>query len=470
MNPSFSLRKTSCLCFLGLSILSISVHNNFALIPIPISIYRMKNDKCPTNVHVGSKYADRGTKINKTLPLRAKTSSDTVESVNIVEKYFDAWNRRDMAAAVDCFTDNCSYEDTQYAGAFQGREELRKHLYRVSSALPKSFKFIIDDTAVDNKKKKIGVQWHVENNGKPLPFTRGCSFYQLNQEGVLISSGFDVPEPAPFKPGGVGLNLLSFASKLIEEPVRAIPTLCWILYIYIVFFSNGILPGADALQLDPNTWKEVLDLSINFFLVAPLLKLPFSPVVHPMLEGVFNFLLAWAALFVGFLSDDREDKPNTLPMLPIVVGMQLLTSAFYLPYLASRTSESSDPAVVVYKEDLSPIHATLGESRIIPPVLGMVGISSIVWFFLGRQDQFGSGFTERLDSFSTILSTDRLTSSFLVDLVIFGLFQGWLVSDDMKRRGISKEMDILQSFARFVPFFGLVAYFSFRPELPSKNQ
>lgn len=369
---------------------------------------------------------------------------------------------------MDCFTESCSYEDTQYSGAFQGREELRKHLYRVAAALPKSFRFVVDETAVDINQKKIGVQWHVENDGTPLPFTRGCSFYTLDEEGMLISTGFDVPEPAPFKPGGFGLTLLSLASKLIEEPVRVIPTLCWVLYMYIVFFSNGILPGADALQLDPNTWKEVLDLSINFFLVAPILKLPFSPVVHPMLEGVFNFLLAWAALFVGFLSDDRKDKPNILPMLPVVAGMQFLTSAFYLPYLASRTSESSD-SVIVYKEDLSSIHATLGESRILSPMLGIVGISSIVWFFLGRQDQFGSLFADRYGSFINLLSTDRVGSSFLVDLVIFGFFQGWLVNDDMKRRGISEGYDTLQAVAKFFPFFGLIAYFMFRPELPSRN-
>ena len=56
----------------------------------------------------------------------------------------------------------------------------------------------------------------------------------------------------------------------------------------VVFLSDGILSGANALALEERTWDEVRDLSFHFFLVSPLLGLPFSPVVHPILEGVFN--------------------------------------------------------------------------------------------------------------------------------------------------------------------------------------
>ena len=84
-----------------------------------------------------------------------------------------------------------------------------------------------------------------------------------------------MPEPAPLKPGSASLLLLGLASKLIAEPVRALPLATWGARS-IVFFSNGILPGPDATQLDPATWSEVLGLSLNFWLVAPLLDLPFA--------------------------------------------------------------------------------------------------------------------------------------------------------------------------------------------------
>jgi len=177
-----------------------------------------------------------------------------------------------------------------------------------------------------------------------------------------------------------------------------------------------------------------------------------------MLEGVFNLLLSWAAMFAGFLSDDRKDKPNLLPMLPVVVGMQFLTSAFLLPYLATRTTETRSD---LDKSDL-PVVAQACESPLLGVLMGSVGSLSIGWGFLGRQEEFGYLSTERWASFIELLSIDRVGSSFLVDLAIFGMFQFWLVEDDMKRRGMEDDSPLVLA-AKFVPFFGMAAYLVFRP-------
>ena len=385
-----------------------------------------------------------------------------------VERYFDAWNTRDMNAAVACFAEDCSYEDTQYKDAFVGKAKLKTHLLRVADCLPKSFEFVVDNLAVSADRTNVGVQWHLENgDGEALPFTRGCSYYRLDGTTGLIIEGFDVPEPAVVKTGSLELLGGSLKHKVSAEPIRLVPIAVWVAYMGIVFISDGILPGANALQLEQRTWEEVRDLSINFFLVSPLLHLPFSPVVHPMLEGVFNLLLSWAAMFAGFLSDEREKKPNLFPMLPAVAGMQFLTSAFLLPYLALRTSEDLVSGEAISKGDLATVESTLGEFRGLGTIMGAVGTLSIAWFFGGRPE-FG-GFGERSASFIDLLSIDRVGSSFIVDLVIFALFQGWLVDDDMRRRGVNVnggELARLRGVAKFVPFFGLVAYLSLRPQLP----
>ena len=390
-----------------------------------------------------------------------------------VERYFDAWNRRDMQAAVECFADECTYEDTQYDYAFEGKENLEQHLLRVADCLPTSFAFVVDNLAISADKTKVGVQWHLENgDGEALPFTRGVSFYKLNARTGLIIEGFDVPEPAVVKPGSLNLFSSTLQRKVSAEPVRIVPIVTWLAYMGIVFFSDGILPGANALQLEQRTWEEVRDLSLNFFLVSPILHLPFAPVVHPMLEGVFNLLLSWAAMFAGFLSDEREEKPNIFPMLPAVAGMQFLTSAFLLPYLALRTSEELESGDVVYKEDVSGLESTLGEFRWLGAMMGAVGSGSIAWFFLARADVFGSDFGERYSSFMDLLSIDRVGSSFIVDLAIFALFQGWLVDDDMRRRGVDidgGEMTGLRTIAKFIPFFGMATYLTVRPSLPEKQ-
>jgi ketosteroid isomerase-like protein len=390
-----------------------------------------------------------------------RPSQSLQSSLTPPEQYFAAWNERDMVKACSLFSEDCEYDDTAFPLPFVGKDDLEKHLRICADCFPSTFRFSVDEQIV-GKDGNIFVRWHVENNGLELPFTRGCSFYRI-QNGK-ITKGTDFVEPPVLKMGAVVPNLRSALDKLTEEPIRLVPLAVWATYMYVVFFSDWFY-GLPATALEQRTWEEVRDLSLNFFLVSPILNLPFSPVVHPMLEGIFNLLLSWAALFAGFLSDDRTKKPNLLPMLPMVAGMQFLTSAFLLPYLATRTSEMGDE--VVYLEDLSEV-AKVSERRfLLAPFLTAVGSGSILWGIIARADQFG-GWNERLVSLGELLSIDRVGSSFLVDLAVFAVFQGWLVEDDARRRGMDLSSPLVTG-AKFLPFFGMAAYLTFRKSLASKE-
>ena len=435
-----------------------------------ITFYNLKNDKIyqvfDATEPPSPKPADSGLKLLKTVSKLIGDDSIVIGDENIaksgssVEKYFDAWNRRDMVDAVSNFSDNCVVRDTQFEKGFEGKEEFERHLLRVEECLPGTFNFAIDDIALTPN--NAGVSWHVENNGDALSFTRGVSFYEVDESG-LISRGIEIPEKAPPKNGLIN----TIASKFEKEPIRYIPAAIWVAYMYALFISEGILPGVNALQLEQRTWEEVRDLSLNFFLVSPILNLPFAPVVHPMLEGVFNLLLAWAAMFAGFLSDERKNKPNLLPWGPMLVGMQFLTSGFLLPYLFTRSVEKDD---LVYKEDIDgELQAKVGEWKPLGGALATVGTYSIVWAFIGRPE-FGD-FNERYSSFIDLLSIDRVGSSFLVDLAIFAIFQSWFIDDDLKRRGVDVESEnVLRNIGKVIPFFGLAYYLTFRPPLPSRDE
>ena len=291
--------------------------------------------------------------------------------------------------------------------------------------------------------------------------------YKADPVTGLLVSGFDVPEPAPFKPGSASLLLLGVASKLIAEPIRALPLVLWGAYVYILFFSNGILPGPDATQLDAATWEEVLGLSLNFWLVAPALGLPFAATLHPGLEGIFNLLLAWAACWAGFLADGRPGRSSG-SMVPIVGGMQFLTNAFLLPYLVVRAPEAEEEMPIAYA-DLEPRSALISEWRGLGPLLAIVGTSALRWAATARPE-FGD-LPTRWHSLVELLSADRLGSSFVVDLILFGVFQGWLVDDDLRRRGVvDGELGTLRAAAKLVPFYGLCAYLALRPALAREEE
>ena len=126
----------------------------------------------------------------------AATTTEEGLAVTRIRAYFEAWNRRDMATACEQFDDECVYDDTQYAGAFSGKEALEKHLYRVADALPPTFQFCIDEVA-DNG-SSVGVHWHVENNGQLMLFTRGCSLYKASPEtGKLVYAWQSYRPPLP---------------------------------------------------------------------------------------------------------------------------------------------------------------------------------------------------------------------------------------------------------------------------------
>jgi hypothetical protein len=127
------------------------------------------------------------------------------KGADVVRLYFQKWNERKMNDAIDLFTDDCTYEDTLYPEKFVGKDQLRFHLLRVADALPASFAFVVDAVS-EGEGEFVGVQWHVENDGKPLPFTRGSSMYTLDPTRTKIKSGFDVPEPT-VKSGSFSLGV-----------------------------------------------------------------------------------------------------------------------------------------------------------------------------------------------------------------------------------------------------------------------
>ena len=302
----------------------------------------------------------------------------------------------------------------------------------------------------------VGVRWHVEADGKILPFTRGTSMYTVTDG--LIQKGFDVPEPT-IKAGNLSLKILETASSIIAEPSRGLVWIAWLAYCYFLFLSD-LTPGLNALQLDPGTWKEVADLSLNFWLVLPILTPESAPLLHPGLEGIFNLVIVWAALFWGFAADGRSPRGSFLPTLGI---MQFLTNAAFLPYLATRQSEKH--GVVVAIDELSAAEK-IGESRGVPLLFGIVGTLCIAWALYGRPE-FGDIPTRFNSLVSDHISKDRLSFSFCVDICYYAVFQGWLVGDDLKRRGADEYLG--SSVARFVPFYGLIYYLLTRPPLRSSQ-
>jgi hypothetical protein len=227
--------------------------------------------------------------------------------------------------------------------------------------------------------------------------------------------------------------------------------LVWLVYVGYVLLSD-LPPGPSLLHTSPATLQEAIALSLNFGLVMPALFPAAAPVLHPMLEALFNLTVGWGLLFWGFALDGRGQR---LPILPFLLGIAFLTNVFYLPWLALRRPNREPLTLPLSRLE------RMAENRWWSLMLGAIALVSIIWAIAGRPD-FGDWPT-RWASLMEILQGDRLAYSFLIDLAVFWLFQGWLVPDDMARRQWSNPA--IGWLARLVPFVGLVVYMVCRPSV-----
>ncbi|OEL28220.1 hypothetical protein BAE44_0010761 [Dichanthelium oligosanthes] len=204
----------------------------------------------------------------------------------------------------------------------------------------------------------------------------------------------------------------------------------YILWLFLLPYA----PGDPVWAISQATISDLIGLSLNFFFILPLLNsagvhLLESPVLHPMAEGLFNFVLAWTLMFAPlFFTDSRRDRYKG--SLDVLWGFQMfLTNTFLIPYMAIRLN---DPDT-----DQSP-----------PPrsQLGSVMV---------KDAGFG-GLAERWQYAQSYVISERLAYAFLWDIFLYSIFQPWLIGDNIQN--VKADATEFVNVVRFIPVVGLVAY------------
>lgn len=179
-----------------------------------------------------------------------------------------------------------------------------------------------------------------------------------------------------------------------------------------------------------------------------------SPVLHPMAEGLFNFVIAWTLLFAPLLfTDARRDRYKG--SLDVLWGFQMfLTNTFLIPYMAIRLNDHD-------KDQPLPQASKLGSvmvkgASVVGITGGLVCIFSIVWAFFGRADADFGGILDRLQFAQDYILSERLAYAFLWDILLYSIFQPWLIGDNLQN--MKPNTTEFVKVARFLPVVGLVAY------------
>ena len=232
----------------------------------------------------------------------------------------------------------------------------------------------------------------------------------------------------------------------LQPSQRLISTFLWLLsaiYIYTLLLSppQQLLPGEPIWAVQPETLKEIVNESINFFFILPLLNLAGieymqAPIIHPWIESLFNFAEAWIFMFLPLLLIDS--KGQELPKIIIWGLAMFLTNTFLLPYMAWRFT------IPEQQTEEKPTKGLL--AKIFGYTGLIVGILSVFWAVFARPE-FGD-IPAKIEFFIENLMSNRVTIAFCVDMVLFYIFQIILM-------GSIEPFNRQKRWLRFVTFWGL---------------
>ncbi|KAK9052267.1 hypothetical protein SSX86_028895 [Deinandra increscens subsp. villosa] len=251
--------------------------------------------------------------------------------------------------------------------------------------------------------------------------------------------------------------------------------------VYIIWlFLLPYAPGDPVWAISSDTISSLVGLSLNFFFVLPLMNsgkhiyvlnsctlihelilgrvvgihLLDAPVLHPMSEGLFNFVIGWTFMFAPLLFTDRN-RDRYKGSLDVLWGFQMfLTNTFLIPYMAIRLNKADTEYTPKKSSQLGSVMVNGA------PVVGVIGgaacLISILWSLFGRSDGNFGGVADRWEFLVSYLGSERLAYAFIWDICLYIVFQPWLIGENLqnvKKRNVS-----VVKYLRFVPFVGLVAY------------
>ncbi|KAL2649694.1 hypothetical protein R1flu_017822 [Riccia fluitans] len=240
---------------------------------------------------------------------------------------------------------------------------------------------------------------------------------------------------------------------------------CWaVTAIYVGWlFILPYAPGDPVWAISPATIQMLIDLSLNFFFVLPLTAYlgnlvgihGLAPVLHPVDEGLFNFVIGWTLLFAPLLFTDRKRDRFGGSLEGLWLIQMLLTNTVLAPYMAIRLNrENANRRKKSWENTLG--RALKGGAKYVGLVGATVGVVSVLWGLFGRPEGGFGGIKERWGYLLEYIGRERLAYAFIWDIILYTVFQPWLIGDNLSN--VREENREFVRVLRFVPYVGLFAY------------
>lgn len=135
---------------------------------------------------------------------------------DLARDFYSAINNKDTSKLDSFVADNCVFEDLAFPKPFEGKE-VHRFLKQLTEAMGKHMCFAIEGV-YEGGEKYVGVLWHLEWNSDPIPFSKGCSFFECSRKGQKLHiKRARVFVESPLKPGEIVLEVLKVISLLLDK-------------------------------------------------------------------------------------------------------------------------------------------------------------------------------------------------------------------------------------------------------------
>ncbi|XP_034704035.1 uncharacterized protein LOC117928226 [Vitis riparia] len=182
-----------------------------------------------------------------------------------IEQFYTCINDKNLKQLAKLVSDDCCFNDLSFPQPFKGKKEVLRFFEELTAVMGKNVKFRILHVC-EGDGLTAAIDWHLEWQGKQIPFTRGCSFYECAEEGKsLIIKEAKIVIESPIKPGPFALTLLKIVTTLFDDFPKA---------------TERFLKGPDA----------ILEILLKIY------KTFLRPFINPLLGLCINLWKFWARL------------------------------------------------------------------------------------------------------------------------------------------------------------------------------
>ncbi|XP_061356354.1 uncharacterized protein LOC133300781 [Gastrolobium bilobum] len=183
-----------------------------------------------------------------------KTGQNSFSPAETVDRFYTCINEKELRQLGECISQDACFDDCAFIKPFQGKKEVMHFLEQLTASMGQNVKFRVRHIC-EGDDFTVTAIWHLEWKKEQIPFTRGCSFFKLSEEGEnMIIRIAEVLIESPVKPGSIVLTLLKTVTSLFDEFPNVAQwflssphaILNWVLKIYNIFVAPLLNPLLDG--------------------------------------------------------------------------------------------------------------------------------------------------------------------------------------------------------------------------------